>query len=346
MILEDFYIKRCFQLAKNGLGNVSPNPLVGCVLVANGEIIGEGFHQQYGGLHAEPNAILNVKGESLLSEATLYVNLEPCSHYGKTPPCADLIIEKGIKNVVICNLDPNPMVAGNGIRKLQNAGINVTTGILEEEGLELNRRFFTFMTRKRPYIILKWAQTLDGFMDIDRTSGSSEYWITNKRLKTIVHKWRTEEDAIMVGTNTVQNDNPMLTARLWHGKNPTRIVLDKSLRLDENSAVFNSEAKTLVYTSKQKDSKNNIEYIQTDFSDLLNNVLEDLYQRKIQSVIVEGGKELLSSFISANLWDEARVLVGNKTFGKGLNAPELPLLPQNISSVENDKILFYRNRSY
>ena len=345
MVLKEKFIKRCFQLAKNGLGNVSPNPLVGCVLVTNEQIIGEGFHQQYGGLHAEPNAILNVKDSSLFPKSTLYVNLEPCSHHGKTPPCADLIIEKGIKNVVICNLDPNPMVAGNGINKLQNAGINVITGVLEKEGLELNRRFFTFMTKKRPYIILKWAQTLDGFMDIDRTANSSDYWITNNRLKTLVHKWRTEEDAIMVGTNTVQTDNPLLTARQWNGKNPTRIVIDNSLRLDKNSAVFNSDAKTLVYTSKQEKSKDTIEYIQTDFSNLVPNMLNDLYQRGIQSVIVEGGKELLSSFISANLWDEARVLIGNKVFVKGLKAPKLPISPERISSIDEDKVLFYRNRS-
>ena len=346
MNMNDFFIRRCFRLAKNGLGNVSPNPLVGCVLVVDGKIIGEGFHQQYGGLHAEPNAILNVKDISLLEKSTLYVNLEPCSHHGKTPPCADFIIEKGIKNVVISNLDPNPMVAGNGVRKLQDAGINVIKGVLEKEGWELNRRFFTFMTKKRPYIILKWAQTLDGFMDIDRSVNSSDYWITNNRLKTIVHKWRTEEDAIMVGTNTAMNDNPLLTTRLWHGRNPKRIVIDNFLRLDESLAVFNSDAETLVYTSKQKEPKDNIFYVQTDFSDLLPNMLEDIYQRGIQSVIVEGGKELLSSFISLNLWNEAKVLVGNKKFLQGLEAPELSVLPEHITSVDGDKILFYRNHSH
>lgn len=346
MIYDEFYIKRCFELAKNGLGNVSPNPLVGCVIVSDNKIISEGYHQIFGGLHAEPNAISRVKNQDFFSESTLYVNLEPCSHYGKTPPCAELIIEKGIKNVVISNLDPNPLVAGNGVKKLQEAGINVKAGILEREGWELNRRFFTFMTKKRPYIILKWAQTLDGFMDIERENASiRNYWITNKHLKTLVHKWRSEEDAIMIGTNTAKNDNPALTTREWIGKNPVRIVIDKSLNLNKGLKVFNVESKTFIYNIKQDLVKDNISYIKIDSSNILQDILSDLYQKGIQSVIIEGGENLLSSFISQNLWDEARILIGNKLFIKGLKAPLLPLQPENITSIDEDKILFYRNNS-
>jgi len=344
MLRDEYFMERCFHLAKNGFGHVSPNPMVGCVLVYEDKIIGEGFHQMFGSPHAEPTAIANVQDPTLLSKSTLYVNLEPCSHFGKTPPCADLIIEKGIKNVVVCNLDPNPLVSGKGVRKLQESGINVRTGISEAKGRDLNKRFFTFMTKKRPYIILKWAQTLDGFMDIDREEKPLEnYWITNNRLKTFVHKWRAEEDAIMVGTNTIRNDNPLLTTREWVGRNPIRITIDKVLGLPKTSHFFNSEAKTFVYNFKQDKTTENVSYIKVDSFNVLQGVLSDLYQRGVQSVIVEGGYVLLSSFISLNLWDEARVLVGNKVFMKGLNAPVLVSSPESVFSVDEDDILFYRN---
>jgi diaminohydroxyphosphoribosylaminopyrimidine deaminase/5-amino-6-(5-phosphoribosylamino)uracil reductase len=219
-------MQRCFQLAENGLGYVAPNPLVGCVIVCDGKIISEGFHQQYGLNHAERNAILHVADKDLLKKSILYVNLEPCSHFGKTPPCADLIIERKIPKVVVSNLDSNPEVAGKGIERLQNAGIEVITGVLENQGRFLNRRFFTHIEKKRPYIILKWAKSLDGFM-----SSETERWITNEAMRNLVHKWRSEESAIMVGTNTVSTDNPKLNVRAYFGKNPLRITIDKNHRL-------------------------------------------------------------------------------------------------------------------
>lgn len=348
MTIDEMYIRRCFALAENGIHYVAPNPMVGCVIVKNGEIVSEGFHQCCGQNHAERNAILRVADKSCFEGSTLYVNLEPCSHHGKTPPCADLIAQYPFKRVVVCNLDPNPLVAGRGIEKIRNAGIEVTIGILEEEGRFLNRRFFTYIEKQRPYIILKWAQTRDGFMDIDRSdSKQKSYWITNEKLKCEVHKWRTEEAAIMVGTQTVVNDNPQLSSRLWYGKNPLRIALDKTGRIPEQSFILDGSIPTIIYTEDRNlESKENIEYVVIDFENLLNEILADLWHRKIQSVIVEGGLKLLNTFITENVWDEARVLIGNKMFGKGLAAPLLNMVPNRINQADDDFVCHYYKQTH
>ncbi|MEI6823467.1 MAG: bifunctional diaminohydroxyphosphoribosylaminopyrimidine deaminase/5-amino-6-(5-phosphoribosylamino)uracil reductase RibD [Bacteroidota bacterium] len=328
------YMKRCLQLALNGAGNVAPNPMVGCVIVNNNIIIGEGFHRKYGEAHAEVNAINSVKDKSLLKEATAYVNLEPCSHFGKTPPCADLLIQHQLKEVVIANVDINPLVANKGIDKLKEAGINVVTGVLEKEAYDLNRRFFTFHKHKRPYIILKWAQTLDGFMDIERAyaGDNKKYWITNDELRILVHKWRSEEASIMIGTNTALNDNPQLNVRLWEGNNPLRIVLDENLDLPHRLHVFDNSVLTIIFNSKLEERKGNTMFKKINFKEnIIKLILDYLYSINIQSVIVEGGRELLQSYIDLGLWDEARILTGNKTFNKGLSAP---VIKGNIISSE------------
>ncbi len=328
------YMKRCLQLALNGAGNVAPNPMVGCVIVYNNIIIGEGFHRKYGEAHAEVNAINSVKDKSLLKEATAYVNLEPCSHFGKTPPCADLLIQHQMKEVVIANVDINPLVANKGIDKLKEAGINVVTGVLEKEAYDLNKRFFTFHKYKRPFIILKWAQTLDGFMDIERgyPGDNKKYWITNDELRILVHKWRSEEASIMIGTNTALNDNPQLNVRLWEGNNPLRIVLDENLDLPHRLHVFDNSVLTIIFNSKLEERKGNTLFKKINFKEnIIKLILDYLYSINIQSVIVEGGRELLQSYIDLDLWDEARILTGNKTFNKGLSAP---VIKGNIISSE------------
>ena len=344
MTSDELLMHRCFQLARNGRGHVSPNPMVGCVVVnPAGDIVSEGYHQYIGGFHAERNALLRPHD---FRGCTLYVNLEPCSHYGKTPPCADLVVEKGIKKVVVSTLDPNPLVAGNGIRKLKEAGIEVVTGVLENEGRFLNRRFFTFMEKQRPYIILKWAETADGFMDIDRSANpNGKYWITNDILKILSHKWRTTEDAIMVGTNTVANDNPSLTARLWSGRSPLRITIDRTGRLPEDSHLFHGSTPTVVFTENSNlQSRENLTFVNVDFKNLLPNVLDYLYQNKIQSVIVEGGKQLINSFLEQNLWDEARQLKGSIEFGSGLSAPQIALNPGRTEVFGDNTINYYYNQ--
>ncbi|MFZ4412327.1 MAG: bifunctional diaminohydroxyphosphoribosylaminopyrimidine deaminase/5-amino-6-(5-phosphoribosylamino)uracil reductase RibD [Bacteroidales bacterium] len=323
---DDTYMTRCLDLSKKGFGNVAPNPMVGCVIVHNGVIIGEGFHRKFGSAHAEVNAIDAVKNKNLLKEASVYVNLEPCSHHGKTPPCADLLIKYQVKEVIIAAKDPNPLVAGKGIEKLQNAGITVKYGVLEEEAKALNKRFFCYYTKKRPYIILKWAKTLDGFMDIDRSQPGNnlDNWITNDELKILVHKWRSEEEAIIVGTNTAFNDNPQLNIRHWKGKQPLRLVLDENLSLSNTLHLFDQQELTVVFAALEKENVHNIVYRKINFCENpLREILDYLYEIKITSLIIEGGRELLLSFINQGLWDEARILTGNKTFGKGLLAPEI-----------------------
>jgi diaminohydroxyphosphoribosylaminopyrimidine deaminase/5-amino-6-(5-phosphoribosylamino)uracil reductase len=337
---------RALELAQMGKGNVAPNPMVGCVIVHDGNIIGEGYHQEYGKGHAEVNAINSVKDRHLLPSSTAYVTLEPCSHFGKTPPCADLLIREKIRNVVIGTKDPFEQVAGSGIEKLLKAGVNVKTGILEEECLELNKRFFTFHLKKRPYIILKWAQTEDSFIDIDRTV---EYfgqptWITNEISRIAVHKLRAEESAILVGTNTAQKDNPSLTVRVWSGNHPLRIVVDRQLRLSRDLELFSRKTPTLVYTSIKKESEENLEYCEIAFDgNEIDQILEDLYQRKIQSLIVEGGAETLNSFISSNFWDEAHVFVGRKLFHQGVPAPKITGTPVSVDDLEGTSLYVYRN---
>jgi diaminohydroxyphosphoribosylaminopyrimidine deaminase/5-amino-6-(5-phosphoribosylamino)uracil reductase len=341
---HEFYMQRCIQLASNGLGNVAPNPMVGCVIVHNNSIVGEGFHQFFGSAHAEVNAILSVADKSVLNSATLYVNLEPCSHYGKTPPCTNLIIKSGIKKVVIGCSDPFKEVNGLGIKKLKDSGIEVVCGVMENECKELNMRFFSQHLKQRPYIILKWAQTLDGFIDIERNSNSNfDNWISNNATKQLVHKWRSEEQAILVGTNTVFNDNPFLTTREYPGKSPIRIVIDRELKLPQSLNVFNSDASTIVLNEKVRKIEKNVEYLLIDFSDFFNSFNSEMLNRNIQSLIVEGGKHVLDLFINNNCWDEARIIIGNKTFGKGLTAPIILAKPEKQQIISDNKLLLYLN---
>lgn len=345
--LHQKFMQRCLQLARNGLGSVSPNPLVGCVIVHNGLIIGEGYHRKFGEAHAEVNAIAVVKNKSLLEKATLYVNLEPCSHFGKTPPCCDLIIKHKIPHVVIGCIDSFAKVAGNGIKALQNAGCNVEVGILEAECREINKRFFTFHEKKRPYIILKWAQTLDGFIDINRKKNApvQPTWITNSACKILVHKWRSEEDAFMAGTNTVVKDNPQLTTREWSGRNPIRIIPDRTLRIPKDYFIYDQSAKTIIFTEEEAVSRDCVEYIKIKFSsDSLQTMLHEIFSRNIQSVVVEGGAKLLNSFIKNSLWDEARVFYGNKHFIEGISAPKIKGKIIEKTMIGDAQLLIFKNK--
>lgn len=338
-------MKRCIALAKNGLGTTYPNPMVGSVIVYEGKIIGEGWHKKAGEPHAEVNAINSVKDKSLLKKATIYVSLEPCSHFGKTPPCCDLIIKNKIPNVVIGTVDPNIKVAGNGIKKLIEAGIHVTIGILEDECNELNKRFFTFHQKKRPYIILKWAESQDGFIAPLEKIEKKPVWITNDFSRQLVHKWRTEEQAILVGTQTVIDDNPKLNARDWHGNNPIRIVLDQNNRIPKDNAVFDNQVQTIFITkSKNTPNKENTTFEVIDFEqNSVEQILNSTYKHQIQSVIIEGGLQTLQTFIDANLWDEARVFKGKTIFGKGICAPLLPKLKSEKHIIDTDELLIIRN---
>ncbi|MBX2915281.1 MAG: bifunctional diaminohydroxyphosphoribosylaminopyrimidine deaminase/5-amino-6-(5-phosphoribosylamino)uracil reductase RibD [Cyclobacteriaceae bacterium] len=318
MQLDELYMLRCLEIAQLGTGAVSPNPLVGCVIVKNDKIIGEGWHQQYGGAHAEVNAVNSVADKSQLAGCTVYVNLEPCSHFGKTPPCTDLLISHKVGRVVIANTDTNALVGGNGIAKLKGVGIQVVQGILEKQGRELNKRFFTRHEKQRPYIILKWAQTLDGF--IARSNYESK-WISNELSRQVVHKWRSEEDAVLVGTKTAGHDNPVLTVRDWSGRNPVRIVIDRFLRLPDKLSLFDGSVKTICYNVLKHEEHPNLTLIRLSETNFLESLLEHLVSIGIQSVIVEGGSTTLSLFISAGLWDEARVFTSSRQFYSGIAAP-------------------------
>ena len=333
MTNHEVYIKRCIEIAKNGLGSVSPNPMVGAVIVYKNQIIGEGYTSPYGGNHAEVNAINAVTDKSLLKEATIYVTLEPCSHFGKTPPCSDLIIKHKIPNVVIGCVDDHVKVAGKGIRKLIDANCKVTVGVLETACKEHHQRFFTFHNKKRPYIILKWAETNDGFIAPKSKKEQKPVWITNKYSRQLVHKWRSEEQAILVGTNTVLQDNPSLTTRDWIGSHPIRIVLDKDLKLSREFSIFNSEAKTIVI------SESNIDF-STPISQQICGVL---YNNDINSVIIEGGKKTLQTFIDENLWDEARVFTGSVDFKDGVNAPKFSGRLISEEKIISDILKIYKN---
>ena len=320
---EEKYMRRCIELAANGLCNVAPNPMVGAVIVCDGRIIGEGYHIRCGEAHAEVNAIRSVKDESLLQRSTIYVSLEPCSHYGKTPPCADLIIEKQIPRIVIGCQDPFSKVAGRGIQKLRDAGREVIVGVLEKECQHLIRRFITFNTLHRPFITLKWAESADHFIDIERTNGKPVI-LSSPLSSMLVHKKRAEADAIMVGRRTALLDNPSLTVRNWYGHNPIRIVLDRSLSLPNDLQIFDGDIPTLIFTEKKRSEEKNITYITIDFShNPLIQIMEELYQRKIQSLLVEGGSQLLQSFIDNGLWDEAFIEKGPSRLYSGVKAPEI-----------------------
>ncbi|MGB1204831.1 MAG: bifunctional diaminohydroxyphosphoribosylaminopyrimidine deaminase/5-amino-6-(5-phosphoribosylamino)uracil reductase RibD [Chitinophagales bacterium] len=340
---HEIYMKRCLELALKGKGKVAPNPMVGAVIVYENRIIGEGYHQQYGGNHAERNAIFSVAkaDEKYLPFSRIYVNLEPCSHYGKTPPCADFVIEKKIPLVIVGQLDPFALVAGNGLKKLKKANTELITGILEEESKWLNRRFNTFHEKKRPYIILKWAETADGFM---ASKQATQKWISNALAKKITHKWRTEEQAILVGRKTAEIDNPQLTARLWKGKQPLRLVIDRNLNLPKNLHLFDGQHKTVVFTAKKSKNKNNLCFQTLDFEkNILPQIIAYLYANNIQSLIVEGGKQVLDSFIASKLWDEARIFVGSQSWGEGIVAPQLyDAVFWEEKNIGNNKLCSFR----
>lgn len=323
MVEDEKYMQRCLALARNGWYGAAPNPMVGAVIVCDDKIIGEGYHIRCGGPHAEVNAIRSVHNQELLKKSTLYVSLEPCSHYGKTPPCADLIIEKQIPRVVVGCIDPFAKVSGRGIKKLRDAGIEVTVGVLEKECRDLNRRFITFHSKKRPYVILKWAQSADGFIDISRTEGSPVV-LSTAETQMLVHKHRSECKAILVGRRTALLDNPSLTVRNWWGENPLRLVIDRELTLPVSLHLFDGTVPTVVFTEKEKEDGIGVEYCKLDFKiDILPQIMSCLYQRGIQSLLVEGGRELLQSFIDSELWDEIYIECSTRLLKEGVHAPSL-----------------------
>lgn len=342
--IHEIYIQRCIQLAKNGIGTTYPNPLVGCVIVLEGKIIGEGWHRKTGEPHAEVNAINSVKDKSLLSKATIYVSLEPCSHFGKTPPCCDLISKHKIPKVVVGTVDPNSKVSGEGVKRLIENGARVKVGVLEKECIELNKRFFSFHNKKRPYIILKWAESKDGFIAPLKKDKTEPFWISNVFSRQLVHKWRSEEQAILVGTQTVLDDNPTLDTRHWKGQNPLRIILDRTGRITEKYSVKDNKIKTIILSEQENlDAYENLIFESVIFEKQhTKNYVDLLYKYGIQSVIIEGGRQTLQSFINDNLWDEARVFIGNITLNEGIRAPVLKDF-SIINNIQDDKLNFFLN---
>ncbi len=338
---HESFMNRCLFLAKKGKGLVAPNPMVGAVVVHEGRIIGEGYHHQYGGAHAEVNAIAAVENKDLLKESTIYVSLEPCSHHGKTPPCADLIISHQIPRVVLAMRDPNPLVGGRGIDRMKKQGIEVIEGVCEKAALELNRRFITFHQEKRPYTILKWAESVNGFMDIDRDADQKGvFWITAPGTKVLVHKWRSEEAGILVGANTVEIDNPSLTVREYHGKNPVRMVIAPN-GISSDAAILNGEAPTMVFHQREE-LKGKESHFYTE-GDLIQAALNWAFENGIQSILVEGGATTLNSFLKAGRWDEIRRLIGKTEIKKGIPAPDIRhLRPMNQDEFGPDRIYTYR----
>lgn len=344
---HEIYMQRCIHLALQGIGAVSPNPMVGAVIVCDGKIIGEGYHEHYGAPHAEVNAIHSVlhnfpDGEERLKRSTIYVSLEPCVHFGKTPPCADLIINHNIPYVVIGCRDPFEQVNGKGIEKLEASGIHVLTGILEKECFDLNKRFFMRVQHQRPYIILKWAQTTDGFF---APEDHSQKWISSPESKRLVHQWRAEEDAVLIGKNTALVDNPQLNVREFKGRNPVRIVIDRYLKLPNNLHLFDQSQKTLVFNELKTEISGNIKYLQPDDFDnyLPQMIVYQLYMMDIQSLIIEGGAHTLNMFIEHNLWDEARVFTSPAKWEKGIKAPELTQPVSELVTIGTDKLTIQYN---
>jgi len=341
MKTHEYFMEKCIDLAKKGIQDVSPNPMVGSIIVYNDEIIGQGYHEKYGSNHAEVNAINSVQDKSLLEKSTLYVNLEPCCHHGKTPPCTNLIIEKKIPKVVIGCKDSYSKVSGNGIKKLRNNLIEVIDCVLDKKCKELNRRFFSFHEKKRPYIILKWAKSKDNY--IAPINQDKPFWMTCEKSKELVHRWRAQEDSILVGRKTVIADNPLLTVRLYNGKNPVRIIIDKNLTINQNLKIYNKEANTIILNQEKSliDGKNI--FVKIDFNNFLENMLNELYNRNILSVIVEGGAETINSFINRDLFDEIRVFTTTKILKNGIispNIPKLNLLSKNI--IDKDILEIFR----
>lgn len=337
-------MNRCLQLAANGIGTARPNPSVGAVVVCDHKIIGEGFTSSCGGNHAEVNAIQSVKNKELLKKSTIYVTLEPCSHFGKTPPCSDLIIRSEIKKVVIGTIDSHSLVAGKGVEKLRNAGCEVVVGVLEEECKEQHKRFFTFHNKKRPYVILKWAESLDGFIAPKFRDKMAPVWITSKESRQLVHQWRSQEHAILVGTNTVLEDNPSLTTREVGGKNPIRIILDKRLKISSEYSVLDKTTETIIFTEKVTKNSENLSFESIDFlKSIAGQICGKLYEKEIQSVIIEGGAKTLQIFIDGNFWDEARVFVGNNMFHEGVKAPVFFGEVIEEIQIKEDRLKMYKN---
>lgn len=342
-------MQRALDLAVLGAGTVSPNPMVGAVIVYNDHIIGEGYTSPYGGPHAEVNAVQQAiarLGEEeavrCFPQSTIYVTLEPCAHHGKTPPCADMLVRYGFKEVVVGCQDPFAKVNGAGIQKLKDAGIAVRVGILEDACRFVNRRFFTKLKEFRPYVILKWAETHDGYFAPEE---QEQQWISNKLSTQLVHKWRSEEDAILVGTRTALIDNPSLTNRLWTGKSPKRVLIDKNLQVDSTSAIFSDDVETIVFNALQSDWKEKKKLIELENFDLYlaQNILYQLYLMDVQSIIIEGGAKTLQAFIEAGLWDEARIFVGSEAWGKGIKSPQLPVDASQTQKVGTNTLrYFYR----
>lgn len=341
---HESFMQRCVDLAYLGQGNVSPNPMVGCVIVKNGLIIGEGYHSEYGGKHAEIKAIESVIDQKEIENSTVYISLEPCVHHGKTPPCVHELINRKIKTAVIGSRDSNPIVGGKGIESLKRVGIEVIENILEEECRKLNKRFFTFHEKRRPYVILKWAQTSDGYLDKNREIGEKGInWISSPESKVLVHKWRSEEQSILVGRNTILNDNPSLTVREISGKNPTRIVIDSQLQLSKDVNIFSKDAPTLVFNRLKNDKTDGVEWIKISETST-KHILDELFKRNIQSVLVEGGSRTLQYFIIDNVWDEARVIVGDVKFGDGIKAPVMNKVPSRAHQFSNHDTIYYYHR--
>jgi diaminohydroxyphosphoribosylaminopyrimidine deaminase/5-amino-6-(5-phosphoribosylamino)uracil reductase len=350
MEIDEVYMKRCIELAQKGVGSARPNPSVGCVLVVEDRIIGEGFTSSYGGNHAEVNAIQSVEDKKTLEKATLYVTLEPCAHFGKTPPCADLIVTYKIPKVVIGCVDTYSKVSGKGIEHLLNSGCEVKVGVLEKACLFQHRRFFTVQNKKRPYIILKWAETQDGYIAPEKKETNRPVWISNSYAQQLVHKWRSEEHAILVGTNTAIVDSPILNVRKWNGNSPVRIVLDRSLRISSNNPLFDGSIETIVCTDisniEKTASKENLLFEGMDFDkNVAEQICEILLKQNIQSVIIEGGRQTLQTFIDADLWDEARVFSGVVFFESGVKAPFLPVKAVSEKKIKDTNILFFTNPS-
>ncbi|NQX81959.1 MAG: bifunctional diaminohydroxyphosphoribosylaminopyrimidine deaminase/5-amino-6-(5-phosphoribosylamino)uracil reductase RibD [Flavobacteriaceae bacterium] len=350
MKIHEKYIRRCLKLAKNGLGLTYPNPLVGSVIIdQNNNIIGEGWHKKAGEPHAEVNAINSVKNKELLAKSTIYINLEPCSHFGKTPPCADLIIKHQIPNVVIGCIDSFSKVSGSGIAKLEKAGCKVTVGVLEKECLSINKRFFTFHNKKRPYIILKWAQTKDLFIDKTRTNSNKHQPVTisNTYSRQLTHKWRTQEQAILVGTNTVINDNPSLNSRLFEGNNPVRVFIDKTLKVKPNSNILDNTITTICLTQNKAKDRENIKYISLDFDkDVPTQICNILYNENLQSLIIEGGSYTLQSFIDINLWDEARIFTSENRLHSGVKSANITGETVSKTTIVTDSLEIIKNTSH
>lgn len=330
-------MERCLQLAAMGIGQTRSNPMVGCVVVEDDIIIAEGFHRGYGLPHAEVEALGKLSPEKDLSNCTVYVNLEPCSHHGKTPPCADFLISRGVKSVVIASLDPNPLVSGNGVRKLREAGVKVDVGVMESESLELNRRFFTFHTKKRPYVILKWAQSNDGF--ISPLNHHGIFPLTNTISNILVHKWRSEEMGILVGRKTVEVDNPQLTVRHIQGQNPVRIVFDADCKLKEDRLIFDDQAPAIVFNLKMDSANNGIKWIKLKGENFISEALQKLHELNVLSVLVEGGSVTLQYFIDNNLWDEARIFKTQVNLLHGVPAPVIQGKQQSVANINTDTLI-------